>query len=145
LEDDGPSSLAGRLFTELYGHNPPVDIRQFEFIEYSLDHDIEFFAKLDNAIRNVFVGRYEGLYDQARELLRTMNDDEGTSYTYTSRETFHARVMRGEQTEGIPPAAREDLFAGFLMPKILEETTNAQVMYHLTEWLRKKYSTKEPD
>ena len=31
----------------------PVDVRQFEFIQYELGGHVDFLAKLDNAVRNV--------------------------------------------------------------------------------------------
>ena len=39
----------------------PTDIRHFEFIHYQLDKHVEFLTRLDNAIANVFLERYDGL------------------------------------------------------------------------------------
>src|SRR5215218_7044041 len=35
----------------------PTDIRHFEFIHYDLQKDKDFFERLDNGLRNVFVNR----------------------------------------------------------------------------------------
>ena len=57
----------------------PVDVRQFEFIRYDLQRHDEFLGKLDNAIQNVFVGKYRTLYDAATDLLRRFNIGTGSS------------------------------------------------------------------
>lgn len=118
----------------------PVDIRQFEFIVYDLGRHDEFLSKLDNAIQNVFEETYKELYEQALELLRTFNVDNKSNYNPATMEEFQARVMRGEQTEGIPALDKQDLVANFLMPKILQNATDINVMKQLTEWLTIKYS-----
>jgi nucleoside 2-deoxyribosyltransferase len=47
------------LITKDPVHDAPSDIRHYEFIHYELDKHIEFFKKLDNALHNVFLKRYE--------------------------------------------------------------------------------------
>src|SRR5437588_1324515 len=49
--------ITGDLISEA-----PSDIRHFEFIRYDLDRHVEFLDRLDNALRNVFRDRYEGLF-----------------------------------------------------------------------------------
>src|SRR5215831_287607 len=43
----------------------PVDIRQFEHIHYQLTNHVDFLKKIDNAIFNVFVLKYQELYEVA--------------------------------------------------------------------------------
>jgi hypothetical protein len=117
----------------------PVDIRQFEFIGYDLARHEEFLAKLDNAIQNVFGQRYREFYQRACELLRSFNADTGSTYAAAPAEEFQARVMRGEQTEGMPPGDRGALVARFLLPKILLEATDITVMIRVTAWLSEKF------
>jgi len=50
-----------------------VDVRQFEFIHYNLQQHEEFLRKLDNAIQNVFAGKYRALYDTALHYLQGFN------------------------------------------------------------------------
>lgn len=76
----------------------PVDVRQFEFIQYDLQRHEEFLSRLDNAIQNVFVWKYRALHEAALDLLKRFNADTGSSYPAASLEDFQARVMRGEQT-----------------------------------------------
>jgi hypothetical protein len=122
----------------------PVDIRQFEFIVYDLARHEEFLARLDNAVQNVFGQWYRELYQQACDLLRTFNTETASSYAPASTEEFQARVMRGEQTEGIPPTDRQDLLARFLLPKILLEATDVTVMVRVTDWLAGRFTGGRP-
>lgn len=113
----------------------PVDVRQFEFIHYDLQRHEDFLGKLDNAIQNVFVGKYRALYDAAIDLLRRFNLGTDSSYVAASLEDFQARVMRGEQIQDIPPADEKERLAEFLLPKILREATDVTVMRKVMEWV----------
>lgn len=113
----------------------PVDIRQFEFIQYDLSKHEELIAKLDNAIRNAFGEKYEGLFEKAREFLQRFNNDTGLNCQQKEFEDFQALVMRGEQTGGIPPEDQEDMLAQFLLPKIISNFTDSVVIKKYTEWV----------
>ncbi len=113
----------------------PVDVRPFEFIHYNLQRHGDFLGKLDNAIQNVFVGKYRPLHDAAVELLRRFNLGTKSSYQAASLEDFQARVMRGEQIQDIPPAAEKERLAEFLLPKILKEATDVTIMRKVTDWV----------
>jgi len=122
LTQDAPSSV-------------PVDVRQFEFIQYDLQRHEEFLGKLDNAIQNVFAGKYHALYNTALELLQRFNLSTGSSYAAAPLEEFQARVMRGEQIQEIPAIDEKERLAEFLLPKILRETTDILIMKRVMEWI----------
>ena len=119
----------------------PVDVRQFEFIQYTLHQHDDFLKKLDNAIQNVFVEKYRSLYQDALNLLKQFNADVGFNHPSASQEEFQARVMRGEQTQDIPPVETMDMRAEFLLPKIIRETTDVATMKRMMDWINSgKYS-----
>lgn len=113
----------------------PVDIRQFEFIQYDLGRHEDFLSKIDNAIRNTFGQRYEGLWEKAREFLQRFNAETGLQCRQKDMEEFRALVMRGEQTGGIPSEDQEDLLAQFLLPKIIADFTDPKVIQKYMEWI----------
>jgi hypothetical protein len=117
--------------------NAPVDVRQFEFIQYELQRHEEFLSRLDNAIQNVFVGKYEALYDVAQDLLRRFNLGTNSSYLGAPLKDFQERVMRGEQTQDIPAPNEMERLAEFLLPKILKEATDVLIMRKVMEWVTK--------
>ena len=94
----------------------PVDIRQFEFIEYDLSRHEDLLAKLDNAVQSFFGGSYEELFEEARVLLQQFNADVGLACGQAPLDEFQAKVMRGEQTGGMPPPEEQALRAQFLLP-----------------------------
>ena len=118
----------------------PVDIRQFEFIEYDLGRHDELLGRLDNAIRNFFGAGYEPLFEEARLLLQRFNADTGLACAQASLEELQAKVMRGEQTGGIPPTSEEGLRAQFLLPKIISDFTNPNVINRYTQWVAATYN-----
>jgi hypothetical protein len=122
--------------------NAPVDVRQFEFIQYDLQRHEEFLAKLDNAIQNVFIVRYEALYELAQNLLQRFNRGTSSSYVAASLKDFQERVMRGEQSQEIPSADDEDRLAEFLLPKVLKEATDVVIMRKVMDWVAKLPSRK---
>lgn len=90
---------------------------------------------MDNAIQNVFVEKYKSLYDNAIELLQRFNMETRSSYVAAIPEDFQARVMRGEQTQDIPSSDDKEQMAEFLLPKILSETADVEVMRKVMEWI----------
>jgi len=120
----------------------PVDIRQFEFIQYELGRHEDFLAKLDNAVRNVLGSSLDitELYETARDLLKQFNLDSGFTHDQASRDEFHARLVRAAETQEVPQLEDTIRLAGFLLPKILQDATDLNVMQRVTGWLQKRGS-----
>jgi nucleoside 2-deoxyribosyltransferase len=120
----------------------PVDIRQFEFIRYELGRHEDFLAKLDNAVRNVLGSSLDitQLYETARDLLKQFNLDSGFTHDQASRDDFHARLVRAAETQEVPQLEESIRLAGFLLPKILQDVTDLNVMERVTSWLQKRGS-----
>jgi hypothetical protein len=118
----------------------PVDTRQFEFIRYQLDKHEDFLAKLDNAVRNVLGASLDipQLYEAARALLKQFNSDSSFSHEQASLEEFHARVVRAAETQGVPNRDDHVRLERFLLPKILQDATDVNVMQRVTAWLEKR-------
>jgi len=121
----------------------PTDVRHLEFIKYDLNNHVEFLSKLDNAIHNVFMERYSKLYDDALELLNQFNSDLGRIHSKASREIFQSRVItKAKNIGGIPKSENEGSYADFLLPRIIEDSADSDIMQSVIEWLGKKYSGK---
>jgi len=120
----------------------PVDTRQFEFIKYQLDRHEDFLARLDNAVRNVLGASLDipQLYELARDLLKRFNIDSAFAHDQASREEFHARVVRAAETQGVPRLDDRIRLDGFLLPKIIQDATDRNVMQRVTVWLEKRES-----
>jgi hypothetical protein len=118
----------------------PVDTRQFEFIRYDLARHEDFLAKLDNAVRNVLGSSLDipQLYELARALLKQFNVDSGFGHDQASRDEFHARVVRAAETQGVPRPDDTVRVGRFLLPKILQDATDLNVMQRVTVWLEKR-------
>jgi hypothetical protein len=95
----------------------------------------DLLSKIDNAIRNAFGQRYDGLWEKAREFLQRFNAETGLQCRQKDSEEFRALVMRGEQTGGIPSEDQVDLLAQFLLPKIIDDFTDPQVIRKYSEWI----------
>lgn len=120
----------------------PVDIRQFEFIHYELGRHEDFLAKLDNAVRNVLGSGIDvtQMYDMARDLLQRFNTGSGFTHDQASRETFHARLVRAAEMQEVPHLEDKVRVARFLLPKILQDVADVNVMERITAWLQKQES-----
>ncbi len=105
-------------------------MRQFEFIHYELARHDDFLAKLDNAVRNVLSAGVDIplLYELARDLLRRFNAESGFTHGQTSHEEFHSRVVRRAGPEGVPRLDDHARLEGFLLPKILQDAADRDVM-----------------
>lgn len=116
----------------------PIDIRQFEFIEYNLQQHDDFLKKLDNAVQNIFIDKYRSMYDKALILLKQFNNESKSNFSSASLEEFQARVMRGEQIQDIPSPESKEQYTEFLLPKILAEATDLSTMKSLMDWIVSK-------
>jgi hypothetical protein len=121
----------------------PVDVRQFEFIQYELGRHEDFLAKLGNAVRNVLGSNLDitQLYETARDLLKQFNLDSGFTHDQSSRDEFHTRLVRAAEKQGVPQLEDSVRLAGFLLPKILRDATDLNVMQRVTVWLQKRGSS----
>ena len=116
----------------------PVDIRQFEFIHYDLGKHRDFLAKLDNAVRNVLGSNLgiQRLYQLARDILERFNLDTGFAHDQASIEEFHDRVVRAAESQQVPKQEETvHLLPAFLLPRIIRDTTDLEVMRRVTIWL----------
>ncbi len=113
----------------------PVDVRPFEYIKYNLDNHKDLLSKLDNAIQNIFVEDYKLMYDEALEILNRFNKEMKTNFVAASLDDFQLKVRSGVQTDSIPPEEDQNERIAFLLPKILEDPANIDVMKKVTTWL----------
>ncbi len=123
------------LITQDAADEIPSDIRHLEFIRYDLSAHVEFLAKLDRAVQDLFVHRYEDLFAEAQEILRRCNCDSHAALGTASLEVFQERVVVGERTQGVPERGEPLLRAEFLLPRVVENAADKTVMKVLTDWL----------
>ncbi|MGZ5436641.1 MAG: hypothetical protein ACXW3F_11325 [Pyrinomonadaceae bacterium] len=116
----------------------PTDIRHFEFIRYDLQKDREFFESLDNALRNVFVNRYDALYTAAQDIFHRFRAETNANVRIASKQVFVGRVAASEQTRELPDLNDTQALAYLVLPKIVEDSTELETMDKITSWLSKK-------
>jgi len=119
----------------------PTDIKGFEFIRYELDKDTEFLGKLDNALTNVFVKRYEILYKYAEDVYLDFKIATDVQVEKVTKEVFVSRVKDAERTLKIPSMYEGNTpnIAAFVLPRIIDDTTDTAVMGQINTWLFKKW------
>lgn len=123
------------LLTQDPPEEAPVDVRQFEVVHYDLADDRNLIAKLDNAIHNVFEHEFADLYEEAFDLLRSFNAANGSRYEAASKEEFQARVMQSRATMKFPEDRTSREYNELLLPKILKEATDIQLMQKVMDWI----------
>jgi nucleoside 2-deoxyribosyltransferase len=109
----------------------PSDIRHFEFIKYNLSDAADFTNKLDNAMSNL-ITQYDELYGQARELFHTFKSKTNLEVKMASKDQFVSRVRF--TSEKIPVSSNEALMIQFLLPKIIADSPNIQIMQEITKF-----------
>jgi len=113
----------------------PADIRHFEFIRYNLADHAAFTSQLDNALRNVFSDRYAKLYDDALEIFSQFRKATGSKVQPASRESFVSRVSVVERTRQVPFGTDATEKAEILLPRIIADSGDVEVMMQITKWL----------
>ena len=113
----------------------PADIRHFEFIRYNLGDHAAFMAQLDNALRNVFSDRYAKLYDDAIGIFTQFRKETGSKVLAASRDLFVSRVSAVERTRQRPIDEDDTEKTEILLPRIIADSGDVQVMMEITRWL----------
>lgn len=114
----------------------PSDIKHYEFIRYDLSvSPVDFLSKLDNAFQNIFVTEYEELFCKAKEIFDAFKDSTGVMVTSNSKMDFCSLVTKAEVTGSIPSLDEGKKLKEFLLPKIIKESLEVQVMVKITDWL----------
>lgn len=116
----------------------PSDIRHFEFIKYELEKDTEFFKKLDNALRNVFIKDYEELHKRATNIFNEFKNTTNLDVKMVSKDLFLSNISAAEKTRDL--SFLEDGWAlkEFLLPKIIQNSNDFDVMQEIIRWLSDK-------
>lgn len=119
-------------------HEAPSDIRHYEFIHYELDKHTEFLKKLDNALHNVFFESYEGLYERAMDIFNEFMQATHVPVQIAPKEIFLSRVVAAECTRDLPSLDDDDGMREFVLPRIIDDSSDATVMSQITKWLYEK-------
>jgi hypothetical protein len=126
------------LITQDAVQEVPTDIRHLEFIRYDLLNEHEIISKIDNAMNNLFVKRYQHLFDKAHELLMRFNQETGSQFESTSIEEFTARVKQIERTQDIPNEENDFMFADFLLPRIVKQIWDGN--RKISDWISTEFT-----
>lgn len=118
----------------------PVDLQQFEFIPYNLSEHTGFLSHLDRALRNELSNQYDDLFNQACEFLNAFVDSTGLNIQQSSEEEFYGRISRTTHLGGLRQRQDSKDLVEFLLPKIIQDTTDIQIMKKLTEWVSNQSS-----
>jgi len=113
----------------------PADIRHLEFVRYSLADHAAFTAQLDNALQNVFSDRYAKLFDDAMEIFLAFRKDTGSKVPSATKEAFISRVSAVERTRQLPIDTDDSELAEILLPRIIADSGDIEVMMQITKWL----------
>lgn len=132
------------LITKDEVSDAPSDIRHFEFIRYDLQKDKEFYEHLDNALRNIFVNRYESLYVTAQDIFQRFRTDTQANVQIANKQLFVARVAASEQTRELPETNNSQELAYLVLPKIVADSTEVETMEKITGWLSKQSNFEMP-
>lgn len=116
----------------------PTDIRFYEFIHYELERHTEFFDKLDNALFNVFMERYEDLYERGKTLFYEFRQQTHAHVELISKRIFLLRVMPAEQSQELPVLDSDSEVREFILPHIITDVADITTLNQITDWLEKK-------
>jgi hypothetical protein len=116
----------------------PIDIGQFECIRYDPRQHRDFLDRLDNALRNLFLGTYKDLHSRAVALLKEFKKATGVACAAVDLEEFRSRVIRAERTDDIPRTGQTEEFYKFALPRIAD-TNDLDILAKLNDWIRTRF------
>jgi hypothetical protein len=113
----------------------PADVRHYEFISYELGDHVRFLERLDNALRSVFFARYESFHERAMQVLSEFRKAVGMPIQAATKEIFLDRVIAAEREGKIPLSEDPIPIDRFLLPKVIADPTDYDVMTKVANWL----------
>jgi hypothetical protein len=119
-------------------HEAPTDVRHYEFISYELGDHLTFLERLDSALRNVFFERYESFHNRAMQVLSEFRKAIGISIQAATKEVFLERVIAAEREGKIPLSEEATPVDRFLLPKIIADPSDYDVMTKEANWLSER-------
>jgi hypothetical protein len=115
----------------------PTDIKAYEFIRYTQDHDA-FAGRLDTAIRGIIGGDYEELYEATRTLFVRFREASGLPLRERSKEEFIKAVTAGYPASSLPDPGDESAVASKLILLLLS-AADADVAAAFVAWKEATY------
>lgn len=112
----------------------PSDVRHMELIRYRLDDDVQFRAKIDNAVSHVLAPRYDGLYKKAISFLNDFQKELGTNVEAASAEEFAKRLV------GVRAFDDPDQEIEYFLPKVIKNQFDASVNARVYGWINRRRS-----
>jgi hypothetical protein len=113
----------------------PSNIRPFEFVKYDLAHHREFLERLDAAVNDLLVARYDRLFEAAGRLFERYRQEANAAAQRVTKEAFTAAVKTAERTEAMPAEDDVPAFAEFVLPAIVRSSDDVEVMTSINSWL----------
>jgi len=113
----------------------PVDIKPFEFIRYNLAEHVAFFSKLDSAMGSLLRPRYTEWFEEAKTLGNDFNNKTGVIHAMLAEDDFASRIHSAMIIADLPPKEETFARAAFLLPKIVANTDDFNLMARITEYL----------
>jgi hypothetical protein len=113
----------------------PMDVRHLDFILYQLENHEDFLKKLDKAIDEIFIKKYDVFYRRAKSILNRFKQDFGISADVVSKDEFITSLKKAEEIQRLPTLdVDEKTLAEFLLPRIIANSSS-RITAQINEWL----------
>ena len=114
----------------------PADVQFYEFIQYELAKDKEFLSLLDKALRKVFEGRYDDLFQQAISVYDEFKRATNSRARKAEKDLFVERVIQAKRQGAMPEPQEKSRMRGFLLLKILSDKDDEEVISQIDQFLK---------
>jgi hypothetical protein len=69
------------------------------------------------------------------------NQSVGLALEEVNQNEFQLRVIQRERVQGLPDAGSDFLIADFLLPRVIRDVQDGNVMRKITSWVAERYSS----
>lgn len=118
----------------------PFDLRHFDFVAYDMGDPDGLLRELDLALREELAEQFADLYERACDLLDRLNRDRRTDIAAVSRDTFNQRISPVISTQRLPVNGDEIAMVEILLPHVVQDSTDMQVIRTLAAWVDERYA-----
>lgn len=111
----------------------PTDIKAYEFIRYTTDHEA-FVAKLDSVMQGLIGGGYDELFEAVEALFDRFRADTGLNPNTANKDDFIRMAASRARGRALPSVGDKAAIAKFL-PDIIAPPVDIDLMSTLKNWI----------
>jgi nucleoside 2-deoxyribosyltransferase len=112
----------------------PSDLKLIDFLNYATKSPKEFLESIESALTQSLSGKYDSLYEKAKQYQMEFNIATKSDTHLNSKEKFIELVESAREIQRVPDTTEEQALKQFLLPRIIKNSEDSEIMKKIVNW-----------